>query len=61
MSEQAKDRHSLLMMVIDIIGEEIEKGEPCQVCLSVVEKLRKLALQENEKIVESLRADYGIV
>lgn len=61
MSEQAKDRHGLLLMVIDIIGEEIEKGESCPVCVNVLERLRKASLQESEIIVESLRAVYGIV
>lgn len=58
----AKDRHALLLMVIDLIGEEIEKGEElCSVCTKVLERLRKASLLESEIIVESLRAVYGIV
>jgi len=61
MSELAKDRHTFLMMVIDLIAEEIEKGESCPVCTNVLEKLQKVSLVESEIIIESLREVYGIV
>jgi len=61
MSELAKDRHALLMMVIDLIGQEIGSGEPCPVCIKVIEKLQKASLHDTETIVESLREVYGIV
>lgn len=61
MSDQAKDRHALLLMVIDLIAEEIGEGEPCPVCASVIRKLRMASLHDTEIIVESLRAVYGIV
>ena len=61
MSDQAKERHGVLLTVIDMIGEEIEEHESCPVCSNVLTKLRKALLQEGETIIEATREQYGLV
>ena len=54
---------SIILTVLDLIGEEMEKQEAhsCPVCAAVVEKLRLVQLREQEGIIEQSREEYGIV
>lgn len=67
MSEQAKDRHGVLIAVLDVIREEIVKHEKkhetkntCPVCEEVTKKIRYAMLEQNEYIIEDYRLQLGV-
>ena len=54
---------AIVLTVLDIIGEEIEKQEnhSCPVCTEVIERLRLMQVHEESRLVDQTREEYGIV
>ena len=67
MSDLPKDRYGVLITVLDMIREEIEKQkrknkkyESCPVCEEISRKIRMAMLEQNEYIVEAYRLQLGL-